>query len=48
HPFVNYKPEVAAKDAAVPYGLRKKSRPANSGGGGSRPKRRRPSGRRTP
>ena len=48
HPFVNYQPEVAAKDAAVPYGLRKKSKPANSSGGGSRPKRRRPSGRRTP
>ena len=48
HPLLNYKPEVAAKDAAVPYGLRKKSRPANSGGGGSRPKRRRPSGRKSP
>ena len=48
HPFVNFKPEVAAKDAAVPYGLRKKSRPSNTGGGGSRPKRRRSSSRRTP
>lgn len=47
HPFVNYKPEVAAKDAAVPYGLRKKSRPSNSGGGGNRPKRGRSSGRKT-
>ncbi len=48
HPFVNYKAEETAKDAAVPYGLRKKSRPSNNGGGGSRPKRRRSSGRRTP
>lgn len=40
HPFVDFKPAVAAKDAAVPYGLRKKSKPANSGGGGSRPRRR--------
>ncbi len=40
HPYVNFKPEIAAKDAAVPYGLRKKSKPANSGGGGSRPRRR--------
>jgi ATP-dependent RNA helicase RhlE len=46
HPFVNYKPEVDAKDAAVPYGLRKKSRPSNSGGGGNRPRRHRSSNRR--
>lgn len=40
HPYVNFKPDVVAKDAAVPYGLRKKSKPDNSGSGGSRPRRR--------
>ncbi len=43
HPFVNYKPEVPAKDAAVPYGLRKKAPGSgrSGGGGGGRPRRHR-------
>jgi len=48
HPFLNYEPEVEAKDAAVPFGLRRKSNSSNRGGGGSRSRRRGPSGRRTP
>ncbi len=45
HPFLNYKPDETAKNAAVPYGLRKKSRPAKTSGG-NRPRRRRPYKRR--
>ncbi|MCF7825306.1 MAG: DEAD/DEAH box helicase [Candidatus Marinimicrobia bacterium] len=48
HPFLNYEPEVEAKDAAVPFGLRRKSNSSNKGGGNSRSRRRGPSGRRTP
>lgn len=48
HPFVNYKPEATPKDAAVPYGLRKKRNPSNRSSANNRSKRRRPSSRRTP
>ncbi len=41
HPFINFKPELVAKEAAVPYGLRKRHQANNSGGGGGRPRRRR-------
>ena len=42
HPFINFKPELVAKEAAVPYGLRKRHQATNSGGGGGgRPRRRR-------
>jgi len=42
HPFINFKPDLVAKEAAVPYGLRKRHKATNSGGGGGRPRRRRP------
>lgn len=47
HPFVNYKPETATKNAAVPLGLRKNSNPSKGGGGKSRSRRHGSSSRRT-
>ncbi len=43
HPFINFKPDVVAKEAAVPFGLRGRHEATNSGGGGGRPRRRRSS-----
>jgi len=47
HPFTNFKPDLVAKEAAIPYGLRQRHQATNRGGGGGRPRHRRSSKNKT-